>query len=94
MLDFTAFISVLFPPQSINFPKSINLAFDYQDGAPKVEMDPQQLHRSSLNLMVNARDAVNEEGDITIRVSTHDVEMRVSVGERRISSGINGFQSH
>lgn len=69
------------------FPDTINLAFEYQESAPRVEMDPHQMHRSVLNLLVNAKDAVNEEGDIGVRVSTHDVEMRVCVGERCLIPG-------
>ncbi len=69
------------------FPDTITLAFEYQESAPQVEMDPHQLHRSILNLLVNAKDAVNEKGNIRVRVSTHDVEMRVCVGERCVIPG-------
>jgi len=69
------------------FPKTVNLKFDYQEDAPKVKMDPHQLHRSILNLLVNARDAVADNGEITVRVSTHDVEMRVCVGKRCLVPG-------
>ena len=69
------------------FPDTVNLHFEYQEDAPQVKMDPHQLHRSILNLLVNARDAINEKGDIKVRVSTHDVEMRVCVGERCLVPG-------
>lgn len=69
------------------FPESIQVTFEYQDQAPSVEMDPHQLHRSILNLIVNARDAVGESGNITLRVSTHDVELPVSTGKRSLGAG-------
>lgn len=69
------------------FPETIQVTFDYQNQAPSVEMDPHQLHRSILNLIVNARDAVGDSGNITIRVSTHDVELPVSAGKRSLGAG-------
>jgi len=69
------------------FPSSVDLRFIYQSSAPKVEIDPHQLHRAVLNLLTNARDAVNEHGRVTVEVSTHDLEMRVCVGERCLIPG-------
>ncbi|HSH09817.1 MAG TPA: methylated-DNA--[protein]-cysteine S-methyltransferase [Oceanipulchritudo sp.] len=69
------------------FPESVKLTFSYQPDAPAVEIDPHQLHRSILNLLVNARDAINDSGSIKVRISTHDVEMRICVGERCLVPG-------
>lgn len=69
------------------FPPGVNLGFDYQEDAPRVEMDPHQLHRSVLNLLVNAKDAINENGDIHVRVSTHDIDVRVTAGDRCVVPG-------
>ena len=64
------------------FPSTIETVFEYQKEAPKVELDPHQLHRSILNLIVNARDAIGDQGNIHVRVSTHDVEAQVCIGQR------------
>ncbi len=69
------------------FPKDLEFRFLYQSDAPQVEMDPHQLHRSILNLLVNARDAIEGPGAIQVRVSTHDIEMRVCVGKRCLVPG-------
>ena len=69
------------------FPERIHLDFSYREDIPDVEMDPTQLHRAVLNILVNARDAIKKEGEISVRVSVHDLEMRVRVGEMSFSPG-------
>ena len=69
------------------FPRRISVQFSYARNTPPVRIDPDQLHRVVLNLLVNARDAVAGKGSITVRLSTHDVEMRVCVGERCLIPG-------
>lgn len=69
------------------FPKRIHLASAYPKEMPWVEMDPTQLHRAILNLLINARDAIEGEGAITIRISSHDLEMQVSAGKRQLLPG-------
>ncbi|MGA1204714.1 MAG: two-component system sensor histidine kinase NtrB [Opitutales bacterium] len=59
------------------FPPNILLQFEYHEGAPVVEMDPNQLHRSILNLIINARDAISGDGSIHVRVSIHNIDLRV-----------------
>lgn len=69
------------------FEPGVSLEFSYQDHAPLVKLDPHQLHRSVLNLLVNARDALDGKGEIKVRVSTHELEVNVSVANRRLLPG-------
>jgi O-6-methylguanine DNA methyltransferase len=69
------------------FPGEIKIEFQYPATAPKVKVDPDQLHRAVLNLLVNARDAIEGTGSIRVWMSTHDLEMRVCVGERCLLPG-------
>ncbi|MEX0326678.1 MAG: methylated-DNA--[protein]-cysteine S-methyltransferase [Puniceicoccaceae bacterium] len=69
------------------FPENIAVNFAYDPDAPLVSIAPHQLHRSILNLLVNARDAISGDGEIRVKVSTHDLEMRVCVGDRCIVPG-------
>ena len=69
------------------FPPEIGISFEYPGEAPQVKIDPDRLHRAVLNLLVNARDAIEGAGSIRVRVSTHDVEMRICVGERCLIPG-------
>jgi O-6-methylguanine DNA methyltransferase len=69
------------------FRKEIRIEFKYQEDAPLVELDPHQLHRSILNLLVNAEDAISGSGTIKVEVSTQDIEMQVRVGERCMLPG-------
>jgi signal transduction histidine kinase len=87
IVDVNPLVKELEEMVSETFPESITLNFEYQESAPPVRMDPHQLHRSILNLLVNARDAIEGGGTIGVRVSTHDVEMSVCVGERCLIPG-------
>lgn len=69
------------------FPPGTKVHFTYQKDAPRVRIAPHQLHRSILNLLVNARDAIDGSGEIRVKVSTHDLEMRVCVGDHCIVPG-------
>ncbi len=69
------------------FPESISLAFTYQEKAPLIEMDPHQLHRSILNLLVNAKDAIGESGEIRVVVDTKEIDLQVTAGERSVVPG-------
>jgi O-6-methylguanine DNA methyltransferase len=69
------------------FPEHIKLLFEYQKEAPMVKLDPHQLHRSILNLLVNARDAIQGGGQIHVQVSIRDVDIQISVGERCLVPG-------
>ena len=69
------------------FPQEISVRFEYDPEVPLVRIAPHQLHRSILNLLVNAKDAISGSGEIRVHVSTHDLEMRVCVGDRCIVPG-------
>ena len=74
------------------FPKRLQLVFDYEpDSSPLVVcIDPHQLHRAILNILVNARDAIRGEGRIGVRVSKHELKIRVCIGERCLLPGSYG----
>lgn len=60
-------------------PKTIEVALQLDKTIPVVSMDPTQLHQTMLNLCVNARDAMNGRGCLTIStrlVPKHDVLAR------------------
>ena len=50
-------------------PSSINLEMHLENSAPLLLVDSGQLHQVITNLVINARDAVDEHGHIDIRVS-------------------------
>ncbi|MGC9451820.1 MAG: methylated-DNA--[protein]-cysteine S-methyltransferase, partial [Oceanipulchritudo sp.] len=72
---------------SETFPSEITIAFDYDGGSSRVKIDPDQLHRALLNLLVNARDAMDGPGRITVKTSSHEVERGVCLGERCLDPG-------
>ena len=55
------------------FPKTIKIVEDVFPDVGTVEADATQLHQVLLNLCINARDAITEEGTITL--SAHKVEL-------------------
>jgi signal transduction histidine kinase len=69
------------------FEPEVDLDFEYQPGSPLVKLDPHQLHRSVLNLLVNAKDSLDGKGSIKVRVSTHDLEVNVCVAKRCLIPG-------
>ncbi len=56
------------------FPKTINFALHLQPNIPMVKADQSQLHQVLLNLCVNARDAIPNEGTITLETGVTDGE--------------------
>ncbi|HFC04541.1 MAG TPA: PAS domain-containing sensor histidine kinase, partial [Rhizobiales bacterium] len=48
---------------------SVELKVDLMDGAPVIKADPTQLESSILNLAINARDAMDKNGRLTIETS-------------------------
>ncbi|QED28515.1 response regulator [Microvenator marinus] len=56
------------------FPKSIELKVEVPEQTWRVEGDPSQLHQVLLNLVVNARDAMPQGGEITIAIENTDVD--------------------
>ncbi|VAW90826.1 hypothetical protein MNBD_GAMMA22-1255 [hydrothermal vent metagenome] len=49
-------------------PSTIQIKLDFDENIPPVMMDPVQLHQIVMNLCINARDAMNGDGVITIKV--------------------------
>jgi O-6-methylguanine DNA methyltransferase len=69
------------------FPKRIGIRTAIKSDAATVEMDPTQLHRAVLNLLVNARDAIGGKGTITIAMDTDTLETQVAAGNRELVPG-------
>ena len=69
------------------FPPEVATHFDYKERAPSVCIDPHQLHRAVLNLLVNSRDAVGNRGHIHVRLDSCELDTRVCVGERCLTPG-------
>ncbi|MEO5718542.1 MAG: ATP-binding protein, partial [Chthoniobacterales bacterium] len=63
------------------FPKTINFLLDLQPGLPLAKADRSQVHQVLLNLCVNARDAMPNDGTITIGTGvTSGEELRHTYG--------------
>lgn len=68
------------------FPKRIH--FDFQLGhVPKVRIDPNQLHQALLNMLINARDAIEGNGSIRVSTFSRQFEIDVRVGDQAIKPG-------
>lgn len=59
---------------SQTFPKNIRLLTDFQENLPLVQVDTNQIHQVLLNLCVNARDAMQDGGLLTIETFLTDSE--------------------
>ena len=79
ILTFARKAETKFEPVSINFavkdmvkmlnetfPKTITFSLNLDKSVPVISMDPTQLHQALLNLCVNARDAMDGQGTLTI----------------------------
>jgi PAS domain S-box-containing protein len=64
----------LFKMLSETFPKTISLSRHFEKMLPIIVVDPSQLHQAVLNLCVNARDAMNGNGALTVTTSMIDKE--------------------
>ena len=69
------------------FPAEIRTTFTYGSAIPAVCIDPHQLHRAVLNLLVNSRDAVGNHGHIQVRLDCCELDTRVCIGERCLTPG-------
>lgn len=56
------------------FPKSVELELSVEDDLWQVEGDPTQFHQALLNLAVNARDAMDGEGKLSIIARNREVD--------------------
>ena len=59
--------------------KRLKVTTDFDTRAPKVSADPDQLQQVFLNLMLNARDAMPEGGDLRISLSSDEEAREISV---------------
>jgi signal transduction histidine kinase len=69
------------------FPRRISIRTQFKTKSAFVEMDPTQLHRAVLNLLINARDAIGGKGTITTSLDTDILETRVVAGNRELVPG-------
>lgn len=69
------------------FPDTIDFSFEYEANIPEVSMDPGQFHRAILNLLVNARDAMDGKGRVSLKVFTHDFDVEISIGKKDLHPG-------
>ncbi|HEY4612658.1 MAG TPA: HAMP domain-containing protein, partial [Bacteroidota bacterium] len=62
------------------FPKTILFVTDIPAGLPSISADPNQIHQTFLNLMLNARDAMPSGGTITVKAQVVSREqLRTSI---------------
>jgi PAS domain S-box-containing protein len=66
----------------------INLVITAEPGAPTVRIDPSQLEQVVLNLVVNARDAMPDGGQVTIDVARLDADDSYAQGRPDIKAGV------
>ncbi len=66
----------------------IDLVITAEPGAPTVRIDPSQLEQVVLNLVVNARDAMPDGGQVTIDVACLDADDSYARGRPAIKAGV------
>jgi len=62
-------------------PPNINLCYRLSPDLPNITADPTQIHQVLLNLLVNARDAMTEGGEIRICADVADLRERKANGQ-------------
>lgn len=72
---------------SETFPKRIRTSFTCDAKLPPVTIDPTQLHQACLNMLINARDAIDGAGQIDVKADLTEVKMAVSIGDRSLEPG-------
>ncbi|MGH2808406.1 MAG: PAS domain-containing protein [Actinomycetota bacterium] len=68
-------------------PENIKLRYEIGDDVPPIEIDPRQLEQVVLNLVVNARDAMPEGGEILITTGGRTIERERGHDEEEIEPG-------
>ena len=80
-LDLNALVQELERMLGATFPKTINFVLQLHPGLPPAKADRSQIHQVLLNLCVNARDAMPNDGTITLATGVvSGDELRVSFG--------------
>lgn len=69
------------------FPETIQANFNFGVDLPQPRMSAGQLHQALLNVLINARDAMDSRGRLRVRSSVREVKMKVTVGGRTLVPG-------
>jgi signal transduction histidine kinase len=79
-LDTTVEHAVMLARQQV-LSKPIRIDVVTDPGLPEVEHDSDQIHQVVLNLLLNAVQSIESNGDVTVRVSSHDDRATISVND-------------
>jgi two-component system, NtrC family, sensor histidine kinase AtoS len=77
----TSELSLKSPKESFRMTKDINFTRDFDSDIPNIFIDPGQLQQVFLNLILNATDAITDQGTIRIKTSRatdESFEIRIS----------------
>jgi PAS domain S-box-containing protein len=64
-------------------PSSIQLSRELSANLPEIDLDPGQIHQVVMNLVINARDAIQGSGHITLRTGRHDIRPEAGSARHR-----------
>ncbi|MHA2170429.1 MAG: PAS domain S-box protein [Candidatus Kariarchaeaceae archaeon] len=67
--------------------RNINLISEFDPTVNEVYVDPDQIHQILVNLVLNARDAITDRGDIIIKTSNVEITPEVSNPYYEVKSG-------
>lgn len=68
-------------------PSSINITKEYPDTLPKLYADYNQLHQVFMNLLINAKDAMDNVGTITISANEKTISEKEFINNPQLKSG-------
>ena len=69
------------------FPEGIEIRLACASPLPPLRMDPAQFNRALVNLLLNARDAIGEQGCVTIEAAEHHLNTAVDGLDRTLFPG-------
>jgi PAS domain S-box-containing protein len=64
-------------------PSGIKLSLELAPNLPDADLDPGQIHQVVMNLVINARDAIQGSGEITLRTGRHDIGPEAGLAHHR-----------
>ncbi len=64
-------------------PSGIQLSLKLSPNLPDTDLDPGQIHQVVMNLVINARDAIQGSGHITLRTGRHDIGPEMGLAHHR-----------